>query len=186
MGAWGLLTMQPVGIPASLQCCKMESTNGVAVIHQQDAAARGGQAVLHGRQAGIAQAVLDAAVGVVGVQDDDITGAAAAGGCAAPGQYHHQYQEPCEDSEFFHSGFPPFVFFFSVCLVLLRQGFRRSPSITLYGKTGNRQTTVVYNLSFLPSRAQTGAGRAARKKKTAGRKKSGGRQKGAGFSVCGR
>ena len=145
--------------------------NGVAVIHQQDAAARGGQAVLHGRQTGIAQAVLDAAVGVVGVQDDDITGAAAAGGCAAPGQYHHQYQEPCEDSEFFHSGFPPFVFFFSVCLVLLRQGFRRSPSITLYGKAGNRQTTVVYNLSFLPSRAQTGAGRASRKKRPPAGKK---------------
>ena len=35
MGEWGLLTMQPVGIPSALQCFKMESTKGVVPLAEK-------------------------------------------------------------------------------------------------------------------------------------------------------
>ena len=85
--------------------------NGVAVIYQQDLIACGQQRTLGSGKALIAHAVLDAAVGVIGVQNDDVLGGGSGSAVAAAGQYHNEYQHQCENTEFLHSVLLLDVFF---------------------------------------------------------------------------
>ena len=81
--------------------------NGVAVIYQQDFIACGQQRTLGGGKALVAHAILDAAVGVIGVQDHDVFGRGGRITGTAACQYHDEYQHQCQNTEFSHSVAPP-------------------------------------------------------------------------------